>query len=125
MRLASIPCFKIFHRRRKDEIKDIAVAASKELELEVKMRAVEEEWTEQVLSFSNYKRRGPVLLVKEDSERLLEQLEDAQALLANMLTSKHIGMSLLLIFVFFICCCVIAFILVASIVLFSCMSTQS
>ena len=50
MRLASIPSFKIFHRRRKDEIKDIAVAASKELELEVKMRAVEEEWTEQVLS---------------------------------------------------------------------------
>ena len=58
------------------------------------MRAVEEEWTEQVLTFSNYKRRGPVLLVKEDSERLLEQLEDAQALLANMLTSKHIGSDL-------------------------------
>ena len=55
------------------------------------MRGVEEEWTEQVLSFENYKRRGPVLLVKEDSARLLEQLEDAQALLANMLTSKHIG----------------------------------
>ena len=71
------------------------MAASKELELEVKMRAVEEEWTEQVLTFSNYKRRGPVLLVKEDSERLLEQLEDAQALLANMLTSRHIGETLL------------------------------
>ena len=78
-------------QRHKGEIRDIAVAASKELELEVKMRAVEEEWTEQVLTFSNYKRRGPVLLVKEDSERLLEQLEDAQALLANMLTSRHIG----------------------------------
>ncbi|CAK8694917.1 unnamed protein product [Clavelina lepadiformis] len=77
--------------KRKDEIRDITVAASKELELEVKMRGVEEEWTEQVLTFDNYKRRGPVLLIKEDSERLLEQLEDAQALLANMLTSKHIG----------------------------------
>lgn len=77
--------------RHKDEIRDIAISASKELELEVKMRGVEEEWTEQVLTFGNYKRRGPVLLVKEDSERLLEQLEDAQALLANMLTSKHIG----------------------------------
>ena len=71
------------------------------------MRAVEEEWTEQVLTFSNYKRRGPVLLVKEDSERLLEQLEDAQALLANMLTSKHIGITAmailyLILFLFFV-----------------------
>ncbi|XP_077973667.1 uncharacterized protein LOC120348568 isoform X2 [Styela clava] len=73
------------------EIEQICNAANKELELEVKMRGIEEEWTEQVLSFENYKRRGPVLLVKEDSERLLELLEDAQALLATMLTSKHIG----------------------------------
>ena len=48
----------------------------------------EEEWTEQVLNFEPYKRRGPMYLDKASTERLLEQLEDAQALLAQMLTSR-------------------------------------
>ena len=52
------------------------------------MRMTEEEWTEQVLAFEPYKRRGPIFLDKAFTERLLEQLEDAQALLANMLTSR-------------------------------------
>ena len=49
----------------------------------------EEEWTEQVLNFEPYKRRGPMYLDKASTERLLEQLEDAQALLAQMLTSRQ------------------------------------
>ena len=44
-----------------------------------------------VLTFENYKKRGPIYLDKASTERLLEQLEDAQALLAQMLTSRHIG----------------------------------
>lgn len=55
------------------------------------MRLTEEEWTEQVLSFENFKKRGPMYLDKAFTQRLLEQLEDAQALLANMLTSRYIG----------------------------------
>ena len=55
------------------------------------MRMTEEEWTEQVLTFEHYKKRGPMFLDKAFTERLLEQLEDAQALLASMLTSRYIG----------------------------------
>ena len=44
-----------------------------------------------VLYFENYHKRGPVLLDKTSTERILEQLEDAQAMLAQMLTSKYIG----------------------------------
>ena len=44
-----------------------------------------------MLSFEPYKRRGPIYLEKVSTEHLLEQLEDAEALLAGMLTSKHIG----------------------------------
>ncbi|XP_022081686.1 dynein gamma chain, flagellar outer arm-like [Acanthaster planci] len=73
------------------EIEDICRCASKEQELEVKLRITEEEWTEQVLSFEEYKKRGPIYLEKDNSEHLLEQLENAQALLANMLTSRYIG----------------------------------
>ncbi|KAM8953036.1 dynein axonemal heavy chain 5-like [Pelodytes ibericus] len=72
------------------EILSIAKAAKKEMDFEIKMRKVEEEWSEQVLSFMPHKSRGLVLLVKVDTLTLLEQLEDAQVLLAQMLTSKEI-----------------------------------
>ena len=41
-----------------------------------------------VLNFDHYKKRGPMFLDKVFTERLLEQLEDAEALLATMLTSR-------------------------------------
>lgn len=77
--------------KHKLEIEEICRGASQELELEIKMRVTEEEWTEQVLNFEHYKRRGPMYLDKAFTQRLLEQLEDAEALLAVMLTSKYIG----------------------------------
>lgn len=45
----------------------------------------------QVLSFADYKTLGPVCLSVESTERLLDQLEDARATLALMLTSRYIG----------------------------------
>jgi dynein heavy chain len=72
------------------EIEEICKAAKKEQELESRMRTIEEEWNEQVLSFSNYKDYGEVCFDKEYTERLLEQLEDAQEVLASMLTSKFV-----------------------------------
>ncbi|OWF37572.1 Dynein heavy chain 5, axonemal [Mizuhopecten yessoensis] len=89
--------FKLLHLldigliKHKLEIEEICRGASRELELEIKMRVTEEEWNEQVLTFEHYKKRGPMYLDKVSTERLLEQLEDAQALLANMLTSRYIG----------------------------------
>ncbi|RNA30025.1 dynein gamma flagellar outer arm, partial [Brachionus plicatilis] len=73
------------------EIEEICKSAKKEQELESKMRTIEEEWNEQVLSFTNYKDYGEICFDKEYTERLLEQLEDAQEILANMLTSKYVG----------------------------------
>ncbi|XP_063714091.1 dynein axonemal heavy chain 5-like isoform X5 [Symsagittifera roscoffensis] len=76
---------------KKDDIEEICNNAGLELELEMKLRMTEEEWGEQVLIVEHYKRRGKVFLNKNSSKKVLEQLEDAQALLAGMLTSKHIG----------------------------------
>ena len=44
-----------------------------------------------MLAFEPYKKYGPIYLDKSNTERLIEQLEDAEALLANMLTSRFIG----------------------------------
>ncbi|XP_056421918.1 uncharacterized protein LOC130362045 isoform X2 [Hyla sarda] len=86
--------FKVFHLldigllKFRKQLLSIANAARKEMELEIKMRKVEEEWSEQVLNFKPYKNK--VLLVKDESLILLEELEDAQVLLAQMLSSKEI-----------------------------------
>lgn len=77
--------------RHKADIEEICLSASRELELEIKQRVTEDEWNEQMLTFEHYKNRGPMFLDKVSTERLLEQLEDAQALLASMLTSKYIA----------------------------------
>ena len=48
--------------RYKAEIEDIVACASKELDLEQKLRCTEEEWAEQVLHFSQFKNRGYLML---------------------------------------------------------------
>ena len=60
------------------------------IDLEVKIRAIEEELTEQVFLFEKFKGRGFVCLDKTNTEKLLEMAEDAKAMLAVMLTSKHV-----------------------------------
>ena len=60
------------------------------IDLEVKIRAFEEELTEQVFLFEKFKGRGFVCLDKTNIEKLLEMAEDAKAMLAVMLTSKHV-----------------------------------
>jgi dynein heavy chain len=46
--------------RNKQDIEEICHGAARELELEIKMKVTEEEWTEQVLAFEHYKKRGPM-----------------------------------------------------------------
>ncbi|KAM4043310.1 dynein axonemal heavy chain 5-like isoform 1-T1 [Anomaloglossus baeobatrachus] len=86
--------FTVFHLldigllKFQNQLISIAKAAKKEMDLEIKMRKVEEEWSEQVLNFKPYKNK--VLLAKDESLLLLEELEDAHVLLAQMLSSKEI-----------------------------------
>ena len=48
--------------RNKPALEEICMCASKEMELEIKMRKIEEIWTENVLCFDHYKLRGPIYL---------------------------------------------------------------
>ncbi|CAF0936921.1 unnamed protein product [Rotaria sordida] len=73
-----------------NEIAAICFSARKELELETKMRSIEEEWTEQILNFEPYKDYGSILLEKRYVENLLEHLEDGEETLAQMLTTRYI-----------------------------------
>ena len=59
--------------RYKTEIGDIVSCASKELDLEQKLRSTEEEWAEQSLHFSQFKNRGFLML---DARSVLICFED-------------------------------------------------
>jgi dynein heavy chain, axonemal len=72
-------------------IENICKSAKKELELEVTMRSIEEEWNEQILSFTSYKDYGEICLESVFTETLLEQLENAHESLCLMLISKYVG----------------------------------
>ena len=72
-------------------IQDILQCARCELELEERFFKVEEEWSEQQLTFLPYKSHGSsVLLHVDHTHSLLELLEHTQIQLATMLTSKYI-----------------------------------
>ena len=72
-------------------IQEILHCAQCELELEERFFKVEEEWSEQQLSFLPYKSHGSLALLHVDhTHSLLEQLEHTQIQLATMLMSKYI-----------------------------------
>ena len=72
-------------------IQDILHCARCELELEERFFKVEEEWSEQQLSFQPYKSHASSALLHIDhTHSLLEQLEHTQIQLATMLMSKYI-----------------------------------
>ena len=54
--------YSTLNLRYKTEIGDIVSCASKELDLEQKLRSTEEEWAEQSLHFSQFKNRGFLML---------------------------------------------------------------
>lgn len=74
-----------------DSIEEICYNAAHEQQLEIRLKQTEDEWTDQVLIFTHYKKRGNIYLDKKHTERLLEQLDDSKAMLATMLTSRHVG----------------------------------
>ena len=74
-----------------NSIQEICIHASKEMELEMDLRKIQEEWTDHQLVFSPYGQRGPLMLAPQYTGRLVEKLEDAQTKLATMLTSRHVA----------------------------------
>lgn len=72
-----------------DEIEEIASAASKEEQIEIKLSQISEEWSDMQFSFAEYKKRGPVILQSSDLGVIIEKLEDSQMALASMATNRY------------------------------------
>ena len=77
--------------RFREDLNEICVSANREMELEIMLTQIEEDWSEQVLSFENFKEFGKITLNVPDITRLLELLEESQISLGTMLNSKYVS----------------------------------
>ena len=75
--------------RHEASIQKIYQVASKELELELKIKLIEERWRESALKFKYYKRN--YFLVEKSCNFIIQKLEEDLTTLATVLTSKYIG----------------------------------
>ncbi|CAD7698753.1 unnamed protein product [Ostreobium quekettii] len=73
----------------RDDVEELASAAVKEEQIEVKLKVVDGEWEDLNLSFAEYKTRGPVILKGSDTAELVEKLEDSQMTLGSMATNRY------------------------------------
>jgi len=74
-----------------EDVEDITNSASKELQIEIKMGDIQEEWSDQQLQFANFKNRGPIQLQGGPTAELREKLDEAQMQLGSMMASRYIG----------------------------------
>ena len=74
--------------KQAEDVEEIASAAVKELQIEVKLGTIVEQWEEMNLEFNNYKNRGPVLL--QGVPDIMEAMEETQMTLGGMMSSRYV-----------------------------------
>uniref|UniRef100_A0A7S0HBM9 Uncharacterized protein n=1 Tax=Hanusia phi TaxID=3032 RepID=A0A7S0HBM9_9CRYP len=72
-----------------EEIEDICSGSGKELQIEVKLKSLSEQWQELKFTFTNFKNRGPVILNAKDLSEIMEALEDSQMTLGSMASNRY------------------------------------
>ncbi|XP_057271369.1 dynein axonemal heavy chain 8 isoform X1 [Pezoporus wallicus] len=75
--------------KNKDDIEDICISATKEKDIEAKLSQVAEIWESQVLSFSQFKGRGELMLTGTESSEIITLMEDSLMVLGSLLTNRY------------------------------------
>lgn len=75
--------------KHQDEVDDVTNGAVKEEQIEKKLVVIGDDWTDLVLTFQDYRKRGPVVLKPSDTAEIIEKLEDSQMTLASMATNRY------------------------------------
>ncbi|XP_076801600.1 dynein axonemal heavy chain 8-like [Clavelina lepadiformis] len=73
----------------KDDIEDICISATKEKDIEAKLKTLVAEWDGQNFTFSPFKTRGELLLKGQDVQEIVTSLEDSLMILASLLSNRY------------------------------------
>ncbi|KNC49484.1 dynein heavy chain 5 [Thecamonas trahens ATCC 50062] len=71
------------------EVHDICFAAVREAEIETKINALQDEWSDASFEFANFKKRGAIILNGERTQEIMSQIEDSLMVLAGLLSSPY------------------------------------
>lgn len=74
--------------KNKDEIEDICISASKEKDIESKLRQIVADWSIVDLKFANFKQRGELLLQGTETNEIVAQLEDSLMAVSSLLANR-------------------------------------
>lgn len=74
-------------------LQDICISAVKEKDIEAKLKQVIQDWSNQDLTFANFKARGELLLKGSDTSEIVMLMEDSLMILGSLLSNrfKHLS----------------------------------
>merc|ERR1740117_1195331 len=81
---------KLMLLKAQEDIEEVSQGASKELNVEMKLREIEEQWTDMAFNFSGYKSRNGVFILRGgEVAEMQEILEESLMNLGGMASSRY------------------------------------
>mgnify|MGYP003961386239 CR=1 FL=1 len=73
-----------------EDVEDICIGAVKEEEIENKIIVIEADWKDEQLVFAEFKHRGFLMLKGQETQDIIEKIEDSQMTLGSMMSSRYL-----------------------------------
>eukprot|EP01135_Chromosphaera_perkinsii_P010177 Nk52_evm43s2039 gene=Nk52_evmTU43s2039 len=75
--------------KNKEEIEEICIGAVKEKDIESKLRTVVDDWSNQELSFGQFKNRGLLTLKGGETSEIIALMEDSLMVLGSLMSNQY------------------------------------